>query len=245
MERNKAKVLIGLPTADSKSFNMMMLSLIYQLEGFPVEFVTVERQRISSARNKICQYMLGKLCRKCGHPLKEAFSTCECGHYNEPREYTHLLFMDSDNTVSYRTLGKFIEMDKDIVSAVIKQRGEDDTVCVMKKHKLDDDNWQYVKYKASEILKPEVFEIDACGMGFCLIKKEVVEKVCSVYGNPFIELCHKRQNGDFIELTEIGEDLSFCIKAARLGFQMYADPTITTEHLDLPKKMIFTGLTAS
>lgn len=208
------KVLIGLPSSDGKFHGEMMISLIHQLSGMTVDFLPVYRQRIASARNNICTKFL-------------------------ELDHDYLLFMDDDNPVEKGTLKKFIELDKDIVTAVIVQRGRIENACVMKYEEVDG-MIRFMKYKTALVPK-EVFKVDACGMGFCLIKRKVIEKMNDKFKEFYGEMVQDVSFENYNSTVNIGEDLSFCIRAKKLGFEIYADPTVWTEHIDIPKVARFGG----
>lgn len=207
------KVFIGLPSADGNYSGLMSDSLIYQLNRVEFMIYRVYRQRIASARNM----------------LTKAFLDSDC---------THLLFMDNDNSVAGGTLRKFLDHDKDIVTACILQRGSDSNVCVKKKRMITDTRFTHDFWQVED-LPGELFRVDTCGMGFCLIKRHVVEAVCKIktsegsYSDPFTEIANRSVFNDLFEFMPIGEDLSFCIKATNLGFEIWADPSVETEHIGI------------
>jgi predicted O-methyltransferase YrrM len=72
------------------------------------------------------------------------------------------------------------------------------------------------------------FVCDGIGTGFLLIKREVLlrftPEVCKEFGPPFAV-------GHAPDGTEEGEDLSFCRRAKKLGYEIWADPTIPLGHV--------------
>lgn len=211
-----AKVFIGMPSIDGKYHGIAWKSLLHNLMG--VQFLDpylVYRHRIASARSMITKAFLGT-------------------------DATHLLFMDDDNSVQAGTLKRFIELDKDIVTACILQRGQKENVCIKRKVELGNNKFTHEFYKVDELPK-EPFKVDSCGMGFCLIKRAVIEAVCTIktsegsYSDPFIEIVNRTVFEGLYEIMPIGEDLSFCIKATRKGFEIWADPTAKTSHIEVPR----------
>lgn len=67
--------------------------------------------------------------------------------------------------------------------------------------------------------REQIFEIDACGFGAVLMRAELVRQV----------IAHDRTG--FIPIPGYGEDISFCLRAKRLGFQLYCDSRIRAGHL--------------
>ena len=210
------KVFIGMPSIDGKYHGLAVQTLLFNLIEVPfLAPYFVYRHRISSARNMITKAFLES-------------------------DATHLLFLDDDNAVQNNTLKKFIELDKDIVTACIMQRGSKDNVCIKKKIELGNKKFTHDFYKVDELPK-EPFRVDVCGMGFCLIKRAVLEAVCNIktsegsYSDPFIEIANRTLfEGNLYEIMPVGEDLSFCLKATRKGFEIWADPTIKTSHINIP-----------
>jgi hypothetical protein len=67
----------------------------------------------------------------------------------------------------------------------------------------------------------KVFEVDYCGLGFCLTHRSVYEKMKEPWFN-------YRQYKDG---TMLGEDTTFCLKAKELGFKVTVDPEIQIGHI--------------
>jgi len=69
--------------------------------------------------------------------------------------------------------------------------------------------------------KPEhLVEIDGCGMHFCLIRRDVLEKI----GYPWFQCI----------TPNAGEDFYFCRKVQEAGFKIYADFGVYTGHVAGP-----------
>jgi GT2 family glycosyltransferase len=62
------------------------------------------------------------------------------------------------------------------------------------------------------------FQIDACGFGVVLHKIEIAKKMLE-------------GGGAFQPLPGYGEDISFCIRAKRLGYELWADPKLQCGHI--------------
>lgn len=64
----------------------------------------------------------------------------------------------------------------------------------------------------------EIFEVAGCGFGCVLMSRNVLWNVFCQNGNMFAPI-----NG-------VGEDLSFCWRARRIGHKIYCDPSIALGH---------------
>ena len=65
----------------------------------------------------------------------------------------------------------------------------------------------------------DIVEIDACGMGCCMMSVDLIKKVGEKYGSPFTPI------------DGMGEDLSFCFRVKQLGIPMYCDTRIKCDHI--------------
>ena len=80
------------------------------------------------------------------------------------------------------------------------------------------DNTYEFKKEFDEVSEP--FLIDACGMGHTLIPREILEALPK---HPF----------DFIRKRGLmyGEDVAFCYRAQKAGFEVWADPRASVRHI--------------
>lgn len=138
-------------------------------------------------------------------------------------EYDHLLFIDSDMVFNSDVLIDLLECDKDIVSAVCFMRKAPYEPCIYKDFRIGflpgaDEITKYVDYP-----RDDVFEIQACGLAMCLIKTNVFKKIFEKEGHAFVPIAST--GGSF------GEDLSFCIRARRCGFSIFANSKPKIGHI--------------
>lgn len=76
-------------------------------------------------------------------------------------------------------------------------------------------------YPEDDIPKKELFEVEGCGFGCVLMRKDVLWNVMI------------QQNNDgllFSPIKGVGEDLSFCWRARKCGYKITCDPTIALGH---------------
>ncbi len=72
--------------------------------------------------------------------------------------------------------------------------------------------------KEFDEIPDEIFEVAGCGFGCVLMSRNILWNVFCQNGNMFAPI-----NG-------VGEDLSFCWRARRIGHKIYCDPSIALGH---------------
>jgi hypothetical protein len=143
------------------------------------------------------------------YPIDLARNQIAEGILSEP-SFTHLLFVDSDN----------ITTSPPDVNEAISRLLKHDIPIVCGLYRLKTPNYPFSIAFSPDAANDRLFEITGCGMGFCLIKREVFEKV----PRPWFEY-----KDDGVEL--VGEDVYFCEKARASGYKVFADPTILLSHI--------------
>jgi len=143
---------------------------------------------------------------------------------------THLLFLDDDVVppTDVDVIGRLLEMDKDIATAVVPiwrlgpvaatfhLAAECQDVDVNSLESLDRDLLIPATPRRKGIEK-----IDACGAACLLIKRAVIE------GTPYPWF----QSIDDIRFAHmIGEDIFFCLNARQAGFEVWVDWSIRCKH---------------
>ena len=172
------KIVIGVPTVGTirieTAVSLMQLFITYKdIEFKP--YVT-GNSLVYDARNQILNYTM-----------------------KEDADY--LLFVDSDIIFPYTALGNLLNQNKGIITGVYWSRSENVREPII-----------YSRLKPMSIFnhKPErtaymgqingIFEVKGCGMGFCLIRKDIIHKITSKCVSPFEPF------------KGLGEDLSFCYR---------------------------------
>jgi len=123
----------------------------------------------------------------------------------------YIFFLDSDVICPQDTILKLIEDGKDIVSALYY------------KAQFPHNPQMYIKvgdYKYAPVVEfsEGLVEVDGIGLGACLIKKSVFDKI----PEPWFDLPVN---------SELSEDLFFCNKAKEHGFKIYVDTRIKCGHV--------------
>lgn len=140
-----------------------------------------------------------------------------------------LLFVDSDVALisdAQNILAGMIEQDRDMLSGLYVDRAFPYRAHV----------YQFAPYGVQNIADypSDPFRAQAVGAGFLLISKRVMEaftpEFCAEWGQPFNFLNYGLPN-------ELREDVAFCWRVQKLGFELWVDPRIALAHVG---KMPFT-----
>lgn len=128
--------------------------------------------------------------------------------------FTHVLWLDSDMVFEPELLEDLQFCGKDFVTGIAHGRRKPFVSCLFKNIDLNHlELWKLEDYPA------EAFEVAGCGMACCLMTTEVIKQVMIANGTAFTPL------------PQYGEDISFCKRAAALGFKIYAEPTVRLGHI--------------
>lgn len=126
-------------------------------------------------------------------------------------EYDNVLWLDSDMMFPSTLMLDLMAQDKDFISGVCAARRSPYMPCVYRK---DGDGLKfYTEYT------DRIFEIDGSGFGVVLMKTKLLKESFDKF-----KTC-------FQPIPGFGEDLSFCLRAKQLGYQLFADPNIEIGHI--------------
>ena len=148
---------------------------------------------------------------------------------NHP-DFSHLLLVDSDMTFGEDALDRLLAHQKDIVSGTCVKR-VDPAVPVAKIWSERYQNYAELRDWPDET---GLIEVDAVGAAFLLLTRKVILDLAEAYhpkefresGNGWWFSYRKNVNGG-----ELGEDVSMCWAAARLGFRIWLDTDLQIGHL--------------
>lgn len=137
--------------------------------------------------------------------------------------YTHLLFIDSDMYFEKDALVKALSRDVDVVTGLYFKRRENHEPVLYKSigKRIYDEDGRVIQHGQAEIetdFSREFFQVAGCGMGFCLIKTDVLKKMQNIYLS-----CFEPFQG-------LGEDLSFCQRLKEMEIPLWCDTTIALGH---------------
>lgn len=191
----KKRILIALPTA--KNIEPMTFHSIYHMiipEGYECQLQFFYGYQVDQIRNMIANAVIED-------------------------NYDYLLSIDSDIILPSDTLVKLLSQNKDIISGMYRQRKHHEHIVEIFMRNEYGGVMQVPYYDMPD---KDVFEIDACGMGVCLIKSEVFKKMSQPW---FLYHSSLEEGGT------LSEDVYFCMKAQEHGFKIWADKTIQVPHI--------------
>ena len=133
----------------------------------------------------------------------------------------YILWLDSDMVFNSDLLIDMVasleDGNKDIVTAVCFRRRPPFTPAIYKTIKMGFEGEDVTE--AYDDYPDEPFEVDACGFACCLMKTEVAAHIIF------------REKQCFAPIPGYGEDISFCIRAKKYGYKIWADPRIYVGHI--------------
>lgn len=136
--------------------------------------------------------------------------------------YDKIIWIDSDIAWEFEDLMRIYESDKDIMSGVyMMENGE----CTVYPEALKSG------MMAEEIMKlRKPFVVRGVGFGFLAVKSGVFESLERPwFAQVTVEVTNDK--GEVEEKTPLlGEDLSWCEKARRAGFETWVDPLVRVTH---------------
>lgn len=134
----------------------------------------------------------------------------------------YILWLDSDMVFSPTLLKELLrdaeEGGLDFVSGLYFKRRPPYGACIFKtiRQGLPGES---VAEDYDDYPRGELFEIDACGFGAVLMSAKLAADVLRNYRT------------GFIPLYGYGEDISFCIRAKKLGYRLWCDSRIQAGHI--------------
>ena len=132
-------------------------------------------------------------------------------NYSIQENADYLLFIDSDIVFPGHALKVLLDQNRNIVTGIYWSRSESVHIPII-----------YSDIKPRHIFKREpkldpftgqiqgCTEVKACGMGFCLIKTDLLRRVAKKYISPFEPF------------KGMGEDISFCYRVGKMKEKIYA-----------------------
>lgn len=133
--------------------------------------------------------------------------------------YDYVLFADSDMIFSSDDLNKLLAHDADIVSGLyVTRNGENKNVCykeVITRRRFPPRAPKLVHDPTTTGYGP----VAACGFGFCLIKTDVIKCMA------------KRYKSLFEPFDGVGEDIAFCLRARKCGYEIFTDRDVKLGHV--------------
>lgn len=134
---------------------------------------------------------------------------------------SHYMSIDCDMVFPHSGILRLLDSDKDIIGANYNQRYTPQYNERLATIKLSDDKGGFINVNADDVPRT-MFKCAALGLGFTLIKMSVFDKLDKPYFNTY----ESPETGEFHT-----EDIEFCIKATKAGFDIWCNPTISMGHI--------------
>lgn len=149
--------------------------------------------------------------------------------YDDKADY--LLFIDTDMVWTPGAIEQLIAFDRDVVSGLYLSRRPLQNI----EHAPVVFQYTDGKMSVMKSVPDSPFRADAVGMGFCLIKRNVIEKMTGLIpkiGYPFdyIDISEVGAESDGLTNT-LGEDMSFCYRLQKAEFNIWVLPQVRVGHL--------------
>lgn len=122
----------------------------------------------------------------------------------------YLLFVDSDIMFPQEALATLLNMNKPMVTGVYWTRSEEHKEQVVYEKVTPR---RFKKSPSADPVRHKIEvpeEVAACGMGFCLIRKDLLRNVCKHFRSPY-----EPYKG-------LGEDIAFCYRVGKLNVPIWA-----------------------
>lgn len=194
-------IVVGLPTGDTMEagfgydLSRMFLHLgatVCAQGALEMRAFMVQDSLIHEARNEIVETMLRKT------------------------DATHLLFLDSDMRFPWQLPLQLLYHAKPIIGVNYSTRaGMPRPTALLDETVEEEGPRRYLYPPVDPAEAGEPVEVEAVGMGVCLIERQVLEAV----GYPWFEAVY-----DPVNRRRRGEDVDFCRKAKAKGFGTWVDP---------------------
>lgn len=188
--------MFGLPSIDGKYDIQVVRTIINQFPYITNEHHTVE-----------CNLVHNTLIHNARNAMAKNVLEKDCDY---------LFFIDSDMVLPNDTLKRLVEHDKDIVSGMYFHKKPPFAPVVYSK------NEKGTFDVIMDYPKDQLIEVDGVGMGICLIKRGVFEKL----GDKCFDVLPASDENPVIN----GEDFAFCYRAKRAGFKIYVDTGMQALH---------------
>lgn len=128
-------------------------------------------------------------------------------------ETDYTMWLDSDMVFEPDTMIRLLEHNKPFISGAYFRRSPPYSLVAFEEVDAENRKWKDLA------LPSEVTKCGGVGFGCVLVKTEVLFNVAAKYGTWFEPM------------NNFGEDLSFCYRARKCGYDLYIDPSITCGHI--------------
>lgn len=131
----------------------------------------------------------------------------------------YVLWLDSDMIFPNDVLKKLLEDREkgDIITGIYYRRVQPFKPVLFSKLNIDEKGCEWEGY--DDYPEEDLFEIEGCGFGCVLTPTNIFLDVMAKFGDMFAPI------------GGVGEDLSFCWRARKCGYRIFADPRIQCGHV--------------
>lgn len=139
----------------------------------------------------------------------------------------YMMCIDSDIIWTPDDIEKLIATGKDVVSGIYPCRIPVNNEYYPQLYmRMPQGEYAALREPPSELSK-----VDATGMGFMLVRKNIIEDILDKFPYPFDMLSVKEVDGKDNGKTElIGEDMCFCYRLKEIGVDIWCEPTVMVGH---------------
>tara|TARA_B100001142_G_C14239077_1_gene618576 strand:- start:558 stop:1220 length:663 start_codon:yes stop_codon:yes gene_type:complete len=146
--------------------------------------------------------------------------------FNGNIDYDYIMFIDSDVIFTPEDVKALLDMDQDIACGAYLMNGGSHYAIVEEfnnNYFLENGSFHFLS-RDDLNKKSDNFKVEYCGMGFMMIKKNIIEQLEYpwFYANKFIF------NDEIEEFTS--EDVTFCMSLTKKGFNIVINPKIRVGH---------------
>src|SRR3989339_541310 len=235
MENKKVskRILIGCPTYDGQAFCLDAFVKGLAALTYPdADILFVDNSETDEYAKRLGNLVIpGRKIRVIRDKPSETRISRIISSRNKVRDfflaegYDLLFFLDTDIIPPADVIDRLLMIFRDIASGIYlcRQRiGDKDMVLPTVYVAHDDSSVRTVS--KDEIRESKVMDIVICGLGCCLIRRAVLEKIAC---RPFSE----SKTG--------GEDVAFCLDAKQEGFKAAAETAVRCSHVNREETLMF------
>lgn len=140
-------------------------------------------------------------------------------------EFDYVLWLDSDMVFRPDTLERMLKVldeheEIEILSGLYFRRGYPFTPVLFKKLEINEKN--ECIFEDYDEIPEELCEVAGCGFGCVLMRTDCLFDMASKQDEIGMW---------FSPMGNVGEDVAFCIRARKMGYKVYCDPSISLGHM--------------
>lgn len=132
-------------------------------------------------------------------------------------DYDYVLWLDSDMVFEPDTLVRLLQDEKDIVTGIYFRRVKPYSPVLYENLEIRQTE---CIFSGVEKYPAEMFEVAGAGLGCMLMRTDVLKDIEATDGPVW-----------FAPIGNVGEDLAFCIRARKLGYKVFCDPSVKLGHV--------------